>query len=192
MCLQVLLQLQKTSNHFQSRDNGPITCIYFSWNFSIWWSVVTVVNILNILSTISFSYSVDMLDDRLDIKDEDKEGNLFLFSHLNLDFLCLVFVGAFYYLRAWWGAIFFPFPWLVSLIFCLLVEEVSRFSDTLFASSSHDLFPALLYFCPATSLDSTAGEITIGSCWYVCSNSASFKLLDIINCTEYVSLACLF
>ena len=35
--------------------------------------------ILNILSTISFSDSVDELDDKLDIKDEDEEGELFLF-----------------------------------------------------------------------------------------------------------------
>ena len=37
--------------------------------------------ILNLLSTISFSESVDELDDDLDIKDEDKEGNIFSFFH---------------------------------------------------------------------------------------------------------------
>ena len=42
--------------------------------------------ILNLLSTISSSDSVDELDDELDIKDEDEEGDLFLFSRLDLDF----------------------------------------------------------------------------------------------------------
>ena len=37
--------------------------------------------IFNILSTIAFSDSVDELDDEMDIKDEDEEGDLFpLFS----------------------------------------------------------------------------------------------------------------
>ena len=49
---------------------------------------------MNLLSTISFSDSVDELDDELD-EDEDKEGDLFLFSHLSP-----YFVGAFYYLQA--------------------------------------------------------------------------------------------
>ena len=35
--------------------------------------------ILNLSSTILFSDSVDELDDELDIKDEDEEGDLFLF-----------------------------------------------------------------------------------------------------------------
>ena len=35
--------------------------------------------ILNLLSTISFSNSVDELDDELDIKDENEEGEFFLF-----------------------------------------------------------------------------------------------------------------
>ena len=50
--------------------------------------------IMNLLSTISFSDSVDELDDELD-EDEDKEEDLSIFSHLSL-----YFVGVFYYLQA--------------------------------------------------------------------------------------------
>ena len=39
--------------------------------------------ILNLLSTISFSASVDELDDELD-EDEDEKGNLFVFSRPDL------------------------------------------------------------------------------------------------------------
>ena len=60
----------------------------FHLNFS------SLGTIMNLLSTISFSDSVDELDDELD-EDEDKEGDLFLFSHLSP-----YFVGAFYYLQA--------------------------------------------------------------------------------------------
>ena len=35
--------------------------------------------IFDLFSTISFSNSVDELDDELDVKDEDEKGNLFLF-----------------------------------------------------------------------------------------------------------------
>ena len=53
--------------------------------------------ILNLLFTISFSDSVEKLDED---EDEDEEGDLFLSSRLDLDFLVSFFVGAFYYLRA--------------------------------------------------------------------------------------------
>ena len=42
--------------------------------------------ILNLLSTISFCDSVDELDDELD---EDEEGDLFLYSRLDLNFFRL-------------------------------------------------------------------------------------------------------
>ena len=45
--------------------------------------------VLNLLCTISFSDSVDELDDGLGIKDADEGGNLFLFSRLDLHFFCL-------------------------------------------------------------------------------------------------------
>ena len=50
--------------------------------------------ILNLLSTISFSDSVDELDDELD-EDEYEEGNLFLFSRLDIDFFCLLLLEHF-------------------------------------------------------------------------------------------------
>ena len=50
--------------------------------------------ILNLLSTISFYDSVDELDDELD-EDEDEEGDLFLFSRLDLDFFPLLLLERF-------------------------------------------------------------------------------------------------
>ena len=44
--------------------------------------------ILNLLSTISLSGSLDELDDKLD-EGEDEKSDLFLFSCLDLDFFCL-------------------------------------------------------------------------------------------------------
>ena len=45
--------------------------------------------ILNLLSTISISDSVDELDNELDVKYEDEEGNLFLFSRLDYAFFLI-------------------------------------------------------------------------------------------------------
>ena len=42
------------------------------------------------------NYFEDELDDELDVKNEDEEGDLFLFSCLDLDLFLLFFVGAFY------------------------------------------------------------------------------------------------
>ena len=42
--------------------------------------------ILNLLSTILFSDSVDELEDEIEVKDEDDKGDLSLFSHLDFDF----------------------------------------------------------------------------------------------------------
>ena len=50
--------------------------------------------ILNLLSTIYFSDSVDELDDELD-ENEDEEGNLFLCSRLDLDFFRLFLLERF-------------------------------------------------------------------------------------------------
>ena len=93
--------------------------------------------------------------------------------------LLYLFVAAFYYLRAWWKTIYFPFPWLVSFIL-FLFEEVSRFSDTLFAGSSYEFSKTLSIFCPASSLELTTGEIKFASYWSVCRESASFKFFDFI------------
>ena len=45
-----------------------------------------IETILSLLSIISFSNSVDELDDELNVKDEDEKGDLFLFSRLDLEF----------------------------------------------------------------------------------------------------------
>ena len=45
-----------------------------------------------------------------------------------------------------------------------------------------------LFFCPASSVELTTGEITFGSCWSACRDSASFKRFSIIYCIEYISL----
>lgn len=42
--------------------------------------------ILNLLSAISFSDSVDELEDETEVKVEDDEGDLSLFSYLDFDF----------------------------------------------------------------------------------------------------------
>ena len=89
--------------------------------------------ILNLLSTISFSDSVDELNDELD-EDEDEEGNLFFFSHLDLAFFRLFLLERFTIYGLDEGELIFLFLVLCRLS-CFLVEEVSRFSDTLFAGS---------------------------------------------------------
>ena len=117
--------------------------------------------ILNILSAISFSDSVDELDDKVD-EDEYEEGDLFLFSHLDLDFFCLFLLQCSTFSWLDEGKLFFLFLDLFRLS-CFPIEEVSRFSDTFFAGSSYELSPALSFFHPASSLELTTGEITFAS-----------------------------
>ena len=83
--------------------------------------------------TISFSDSVDELDDELD-EDEDEEGNLFLFSCLDLDFFGLFLLERFTTPGLDEGEYIFLFLVLCRLS-CFLVEEVSRFFNALFAGS---------------------------------------------------------
>ena len=116
--------------------------------------------ILNLLSTISFSDSVEKLDED---EDEDEEDDLFLFSRLELDFFCLFLLERFTISGLDEGEFLFLFLDLCRL-YSFLVEEVSRFSDTLFAGSSYELSPALSFSCPASSLELTTGEITFASC----------------------------
>ena len=94
---------------------------------------------------ISFSDSVDKLDVELDINDENEEGDHFTISELDEEELLFLFLDLRY-------------------LSCLLVEEVSGFSDTLFAGSSYELSPALSIFYFASSLELTTGEITFPSC----------------------------
>ena len=103
-----------------------------------------LVTILNLLSTISFSDSVDELDDELH-EDEDKEGNLFLFSCLDLDFYCLFLLEPFAISGLDEEEVIFFFLALFRLS-CFLVEEVSRFSDTNFPGSSYELSPGVSFF----------------------------------------------
>ena len=122
----------------------------------------TLGTILNLLSTISFSDSVDELDDELD-EDEDEEGDLFLFSRLDLDFFRLFLLEHFTISGIDEGEFIFLFLVLCRLS-CILAEEVSRFPDTFFSGSSYELSPALSFFCHASSLELTTGEIPFASC----------------------------
>ena len=104
--------------------------------------------ILNLFSTISFSDSVDELDDELDIKSGNEESNLGLFSSLDLDFFLLFLLECF-------GEFHFIFLDL-SHLFCLLFEEVSRFSDSLFAMVHHMIYiSSIIIFFPISSLEVT-------------------------------------
>ena len=83
--------------------------------------------ILNLLSTRSFSDSVDELGDHLDVKYKDEEGDLFLFSCLYFDFFSLFLLECFISLE-------FVFLFLdLFYLSCLLFEEISGFSDAHFA-----------------------------------------------------------
>ena len=81
--------------------------------------------ILNFLSTFSFSDSIDELDDE---EDEDEEGDLFLFSHLDLDFFRLFLLERFTISGLDEGEFLFLFLDLCRLS-SFFVEKVSRFSD---------------------------------------------------------------
>ena len=100
--------------------------------------------VLNLWSTTSFSDSVDELDGELD-EYEDEEGDLFLFSCLDLDFFSLFLLKPFTISGLDEGEVIFLFLVLFRLS-CFLVEEVSRFSDTLFPGSSYELSPAISFF----------------------------------------------
>ena len=61
-----------------------------------------IETILSLLSIISFSNSVDELDDELNVKDEDEKGDLFLFSPLDLEFFLFSLMERFTdYLWVW-------------------------------------------------------------------------------------------
>ena len=116
--------------------------------------------ILNLLSTNSFCDSVDELDDELD---EDEEGDLFLYSRLDLNFFRLFLLEHFTISELDEGEFLFLFLEFCPLFF-FFVEEVSWFSDTLFVGSSYELPPALSFSCPASSRELTTGEIAFASC----------------------------
>ena len=59
------------------------------------WNSSPLGIILNLLSTISFYDSVDKLDNELNVKDEDGEDDLFLFSRLDLDFFLSLLLESF-------------------------------------------------------------------------------------------------
>ena len=106
-------------------------------------------NYLNLLSTISFSDSVDELYNELDVKD--------LTSFVSFCWSVLLYPGLM-------KGNFFSFSLTRVFYFALLVQEVSRFPDTPFAGSSYELSLALSYFCPASSLVLTTGKVTFTSC----------------------------
>ena len=97
------------------------------------------------LSTISFPDSLDKLNDERDVKDEDENCNLSLFSPLDLDFFFSFCNSVFLSLSLLYSLFLFLFIELSSFS-CLLGEEVSGFSDTLFTGSSYELSPVLSFF----------------------------------------------
>ena len=105
--------------------------------------------ILNLLSLILFSDLVDQLDYELDVKDEDEERELFCYARLELDFIRLFLLERFTIFGLDEVEFLLLFLDLCRLS-CFLIEEVFRFSDTLFAGSSHELSPALSFFYPAS------------------------------------------
>ena len=86
--------------------------------------------ILNLLCTISFSDSVDKHDDELDGK-EDEEGDLCLFSCLDLGFH--LFLLEHFTISGLDEGEFIFFFLVLCYLCCFLVEKISRCSDTLFA-----------------------------------------------------------
>ena len=136
--------------------------------------------ILNLLSTISFSDSV-----RPGWWTGYKRWGLgrrtfHFFSCFHLDFFLLFLLKRFAISRLDEGEFLFLFLDLCCLS-CLLVEEVSAFSNTLLAGSSYELSPSFPLFCPTSSLEVTAGEVTFTSFWSLCRDSAYSKLCDSVS-----------
>ena len=103
--------------------------------------------ILKHLSTISFSDSLDKLNDQLDVKDEDGNCNLSLFSRLDLDFFFSFCYSVLLFLSLSLLCSLFLFLFIELCHFpCLLGEEVSGFFDILFTGSSYELSPVLSLF----------------------------------------------
>ena len=124
--------------------------------------------ILNLLSTISFSDSVDELEDETEVKDEDDEGDLSLFSYLDFDFFLFFLLERFTVSGLDEGEFLFLYLNLCCLsrltyVTCLLVEKLSGCFGILFIDSSCELPPALSFFDPASSPELTTGETTFAS-----------------------------
>ena len=93
--------------------------------------------------------------------------------------LSSLFVGAFYCLWPWWRRIYFLLPCLVLFILLSCWGNLLVFWYPLCWLIIW-VISTLLFFCLASSLELTTGEITFASCWYLCRDSASFKLFGII------------
>ena len=134
------------------------------------------------LSTISFPDSLDKLNDERDVRDEDENCNLSLFSPLDLDF-------------------FFSFCHSILLSLCSTLYFFSFLLNCLVSlaylvrKSLDFLIPSLLahhmsYLQFYRFLFGLITEFTktFTSYWSVCRESTSFKLCDIIYCIEYIFL----
>ena len=142
--------------------------------------------IFNILSTISFPDSVDELDNEMDIKDEDEEGDLFpLFSSWPW-LLCSLFVGAFHYFWAWWKVIFFPFPWLMSFILFTCWGSLCVFWHPFFRLLIW-VISSFIIFCPTSSLELTTGKLTFASCWSVAETQHHPKFVTLFTVLKIYS-----
>ena len=95
--------------------------------------------------------------------DENEECDLFLFSRINFDLFLFFLLQRLTISGLDEGEFLFLFLDFCGL-FCLLVEEVSEFPDTLFAGLSYELSPALSFSRPGSSLELTTGEIKFASC----------------------------
>ena len=74
-----------------------------------------------------------------------KNATFFIFSRLDLDYFLFFLLERYTIHELDEGEFIFLFLEL-SRLPCLLVQEVSGFSDTLFTGSSNELAPALLFF----------------------------------------------
>ena len=92
-----------------------------------------------------------------------KRATFSFFSRLDLDFFRLFLLQCFTISGLDEGEFIFLFLDLCCLS-SFFVEEVSRFSDTLFAGSSLELSPASSFFYPTSSLELTTGKRTFASC----------------------------
>ena len=143
------------------------------------------------MSTISFPDSVDELDDEMDIKDEDEEGDLFpLFSSWPW-LLCSLFVGAFHYFWAWWKVIFFSFS-LTYVVYLVYLLRKSLCFLTPFFQAPHMSYLQLYHFLPYLIIGVNYREINICIMLICCRDSASSKICNIIYCIENTFLDNIF
>ena len=139
--------------------------------------------VLTLLSTISFTDSVDEIDDQLDIKDKHEKGDLFFFfSRQYLDFFRLFLLERFNISRFDEGD-FFSFPLACVIYLAFLFRKSQRFLiPSLLAH--HMSYLQLYHFLPClkTGVNYRGNNACI---ILICMQRSSiFKLF---YCIEYIS-----